>query len=840
MNSKFFLLLLLPVMVFSAAMDSTIFMVGNAHIDLAYRWRWNETTDRVAPDTFEGVLDMLDKTPGLVYAQSQLALYESIEKTHPAIFKRICEQIAQKRWSVVGGQWAEPDAILPAGESLIRQFLIASEYSRKHLGVDHIDIAWVPDSFCGQALTLPQIYSGCGIRYYLFGRGAPNNKRVFWWVAPDQSKVLAYYLPVPYGLTAPDVDLLPAVREWYRLTDLAFAMLIFGEGDHGGGPRQTDIDAIDVLKQKKDFPDLKFSSPEQFFGLLAETRKEWPTYKGEIGLGTGEAGDLPGSFRGSYTSQAGLKKRHRDAENLLLTAEKFSVIGSLLQRKPLYPRVDFREVWKILLRNEFHDILPGTSIADVFDDSKSDFDHVDQEGQRLLRFGLEVIGSRIDTRAPGVPIVVYNPCSWKRSDLVSVDVQLLDPCERFTIQDPDNRPALYQVTNTSADRRRMTLLLAANDVPSIGYKVYRLFPGELRTASTDLRFASQQIENRFFKISWDSRGVTAIFDKQQNRQVMTGPASGLQLLGESRSSAWDVVYSGQQQDLGVTTIPRLIQKGPVVAVLAWQCKTESSCFDIELRLAANQPRIDFHMKVNWHDHDQMLKAAFPVNVRAGRAVFEQPYGQIERPLDGQDWAAQNWIDFSNPEYGVALLNNGKYGFDVQDGLLRLSVVRGSRDMDPRMDEGEHSFGYALYPHRGDWRQAQVTQRALEFNQPLLAVQENHHIGTLPDWSQKNDFSLGPEHSFFSVNSDHVIISALKVQQGDWSPHSTVVRLYETTGQPTTVTVTCALPPSVVQAVNHIEDPLPDAAGLVLQNNGFIVPLKGHEIRTVLLTLPRRL
>lgn len=825
-----------PVFVFSATGDSTIYMVGNAHIDLAYRWRWNETTDRVGPDTFVGVLDILEKTPGLVYAQSQLALYESIEKTHPLIFQRICEMIKQKRWSVVGGQWAEPDCILPSGESFIRQFLIANEYCRKHLAVENIDIAWVPDSFCGQALTLPQIYSGCGIRYYLFGRGAPKDKRVFWWLAPDQSKVLAYYLPVPYGLTAPDADLLPPMREWYRLTDLPFAMLIFGEGDHGGGPRQDDIDAINVLKQKKNFPDLKYSSPEQFFALLNETKSEWPVFSGEIGLGIGEAGDLPGSFRGSYTSQAGLKKLHRGAENLLLTAEKFSAIGSLLQRKPLFPRVDFREAWKVLLRNQFHDILPGTSIADVFDDSKADLQHVQQEGKRLLRFGLEIIGSRIDTRGSGVPIVVYNPCSWTRSDIVKADVEFIEPCRQFIIKDANDRPIPYQILSQSEDYLHLTVLLAAENVPSVGYKVYRLFPGQKQIIPTDLQVSTNIMENRFFKICWDDQGITSILDKRQNREVTRGRPSSLQLLSESRSSAWDVVYSGQQIDLKVSERPKLLANGPVAAVLGWRCTTESSCFAVELHLAAGQPRVDFRMKVNWHEHDKMLKAVFPVNVAAGTAVFEQPYGQIERPLNGMDWAAQNWIDLSDQDFGVALLNDGKYGFDVQEGLLRMSVVRGGRDMDPRMDEGEHTFGYALYPHSGDWRQAQVTQRALEFNQPLLAMQENHHIGTLPDWSRKNDYSLGNEHSFFSVNSDHVIISAVKVQQGDWSPHNMVVRLFETTGRPANVTVTCAFTPAAVQAVNHIEDALPDACGLLLQKNGFVVPMKAHEIRTVLLKL----
>lgn len=181
-------------------------MVGNAHIDLSYRWRWNETLDRVGPDTFEGVLRMMKKVPALAYAQSQMVLYESIQGTRPWLFERIKERIAGGRWSVVSGQWAEPDAILPGGESFIRQFLIGMEYARKYLGIEKVDIAWVPDSFCGQALTLPMIYGGCGTKYYVFGRGAPQGKRIFWWVSPDGSGLLAYNIPIGYGLLKPAAE----------------------------------------------------------------------------------------------------------------------------------------------------------------------------------------------------------------------------------------------------------------------------------------------------------------------------------------------------------------------------------------------------------------------------------------------------------------------------------------------------------------------------------------------------------------------------------------------------------------------------------------------------------
>jgi len=826
---------LLPACIFAQPAEWVLYMIGNAHIDLAYRWRWNETTDRVTPDTFIGVLDMLDKMPELTFAQSQVALYESIEKTHPQVFRRIREKINAGQWSVVGGQWAEPDAILPSGESHIRQFLIGMEYCRTHLGVDSIHIGWLPDAFCGQALTLPQIFSGCGIRYYLFGRGAPAGKEVFRWIAPDSSSMLAYHLPVPYGLTAPDADLLTPLRDWRRTTGLPFAMVLFGEGDHGGGPRQTDIEAIERLRKMDGVPTLRFATAEDFFARLAKAPTPWPAHFGEIGRGIGESDEVDQAWMGSYTSQAVIKKMHRNAENLLLTAEKFATIGSMLQRKPLFPRVDFREAWKLLLRNQFHDILPGTSIGDVFDDSRRDLQWVDQEGHRLLRFGLEVIGSRIDTRDAGIPLVVYNPCSWVRGDVVEADVHFVQPCEQFTVLDTDTEPIAYQVLSVSEDKQHYRLLMAVHDIPSIGYKVYRVVPHHRSLPKTELFVKGQTVESRYFRISWNQTGLSSIYDKTLNREVLSGSANRLQLLGESRSSAWDLVLSGEEFPLQAIGRPVVVERGPVRVVVRWQNITSSSRVVRDLILHVDQPRIDFAMTVDWHESDRMLKAVFPVSVSGGRAVFEQPYGVIERPLDGMDHPAQNWIDFSESTYGVALLNDGKYGFDVKDQTMRMSIVRASRDMDPRMDEGTHTFHYALFPHAGDWVEGRVMQAALQLNQPLVSLQENHHIGSLPDWGEhRNDFSLARRHSFFAVDQDQVIITAVKVQQGDWSPNNVVLRLFEPAGRNVQARVFCPARPKRVVAANHLEDPIPGAAAIQIERDGFLIPMKANEIRTLLL------
>lgn len=816
----------------------SIRLTGNAHIDLAYRWRWNETVDRVTPDTFEGVLRMMDQDPKLTYAQSQLSLYEEIQRNRPDLFQRIRQRIAEGRWSVVGGQWAEPDAILPGGESLIRQFLIGMEYARKELGVGKVEIAWVPDSFCGQALTLPQIYAGCGIKYYLFGRGAPSERRIFHWQAPDGSRVLAYSLPVPYNSLLQE-GILEKLRDWWRITGYADALILYGEGDHGGGPRETDAKRLLEWQKRADLPPVSHQTPESYFARLTAQKREWPIYQGEMGLGEGEVGTAEGSWRGSYTSQTRTKWANRQMENLYLTAEKFAALGSLLQRKPLFPRVDFRQAWKLLLRLQFHDILPGTSIGDVFDDARQEYDWLRQEGERLLRFGLEVIGSRIDTRGEGIPLVIYNPTSWARSEVVEAALSFPIQPRDITVEDSSGRTVPSEVISAATDGNPVRLRLWVKDVPSIGYRLLRVKERKQPEFAATLSYGINSAANEYLEVKWDAEGLVSLFDRRLKKECLAGKGNRLLLIGEKSSSSWDYFPSGEVFSLQPVKTAEVVEKGRLQTVVRWIDRSETSLFTREMILKAGVPRLEFRLIVDWHDHDKMLKIAFPATVAEGHAFYEQPFGVIERPTTGSEWPAQNWVDLSNNELGLSLLNDGKYGHDVQGTVIRLSVVRGARDMDPRMDEGMHSFRYALYPHTGDWRQGHTTRQAQEINQPLRPMQENHHIGTLPPWGARALVreSLPPEYSFFSIEGgENVILSALKVQQGDWSPANLILRLYECEGRDTEVKIRLPATAREIIETNHLEDPLPDQPELQKEGNGFRLKIGRHQIRTFRLVL----
>lgn len=820
------LITLYSILCVQAQPDSlSLKMIGHAHIDLAYRWRWNETTDHVIYDTFNGVLKMMQKEPGLTFAQSQLVLYEYIQKNNPELFNRVKLQITKGTWSVVGNQWCEMDESMTGGESLIRQILIGSEYIRQNLPAQLSEIVWSPDAFSGKVNTLPQIYAGCGMKYFVFMRHPPKGERIFWWESPDGSRILAYNTPGAYNNRI-NQRMLDGIEDWYEDTKYNEALVLYGEGDHGGGPRDPDIAGINQLREKNIFRQISYGTPENYFKKLNQEQKEWPVWKKELGIGS------ENRFTGCYTSQARLKQANRELENSLLVAERFASVGSQLQGKSFFPRVDFREAWKTLLSNQFHDILPGTCIGPVADDAMREYARLKVSVQNLLNFGLENIGNRINTQGDGIPIIVYNPLSWNRSDYVHANVNFISDPACFVILDDQNKKVPFEIVSQSQDLLKVKIRFRADDIPSLGYKMFRIVNGESGHSLPKLKIkGGNEVENEFYRVTWDEKGIASLFDKALNKELLSAPGNRLQLHNETTSSSWRMQLDDQipLQPVGE---PSIIKESPLHIVVRWQDRSEESTFTREMIFNAGSPRIDFRLMINWHDRDKCLRIAFPCNLGNGIATYEQPFGAICREQGQNEYPAQNWVDLSDSESGIALLNTSRYGFMVNDNTIHISVLRSARDMDPRMDEGLHTVSYSIYPHSGGWQEGKVIQKALEVNQPLIAKQENKHKGETSGWTSK--VTLPASYSFYSTNSDHVVISAIKVQEGDWEPQNIVLRIYETEARGDTITVTLAGNPSNVQETNHIENPIEPLSGITRNGNSFSFYIKPNQIRTFLL------
>jgi alpha-mannosidase len=797
----------------------TAHLVGHAHIDLSWLWRWEETVHEIAVHTFQGTLAQMRKMPGLTFAQSQPAIYEAIEKLHPPLFEEIRSMVRKGTWIPVGGMWAEPDLNMPDGESLARQLLYGKRYFLEKFGAD-VTVGWNPDSF-GHSWQLPQVFREAGIEYYVFGRCSPENVPVFWWKGRDGSKVLSY---VPLGWY--NYNLKNGLSDIFRAavgqTQVKDFMVLYGEGDHGGGPRDGDVEAYKRFRKDNSQPKMEFAVPRTYFRKLESSGLQLPIVAKELNF----------TFPACYTTQASTKKNNRKAESLLLAAEKFSALAATSGYRDYYPERDLDEAWKIVLRNQFHDILDGSSIGPVYDEVQKFYDDAFERGERALDFSLETIAGAIDTSGEGIPLVVFNSLFWKRTEPVTAEIDLSPAPPAIRLLDTAGKEVPVQIIGrTEKEGRTFTrVVFIAPGVPSFGYKIFRAFAADSPTdVATSLEASPTGLENEYFKIVLDERtGWTrSLFDKRTGRETLAGPGNVLQAIADEPESmsAWELGLKDKIADLGGDGAKiEVVERGPVRGVLRVRTSFWNSIFVQDIILYSGVARVDFALRLDWQERNVMIKASFPVDARDAVAEFEIPYGTISRPADGTEVPSLKWVDVTDGsgDHGLSLLNDCKYGFDVKDNVLRMSIVHGATAPDPEADRGPQEVGYALYPHPGSWKEAGTVRRGYEFNNPLIVRRVMAHAGILK-----------PERSFIRVEPENVILTAFKKGTG-YAERGLILRFCETFGRATEVRV---LLPWAVAAENAdlLERPVRGKKGPVgVSGDGLEVTLTlaPYEIRTV--------
>lgn len=762
--------------------ELTASLIGHAHIDLSWLWRWEETVHEVGPMTFWGTLRQMNRLPGLTFAQSQAAIYEAMEQKYPELFQEIKRKVEEGTWIPVGGMWVEPDLNMPDGESLARQLLYGKRYFLDKFGVE-VKVGWNPDSF-GHNWQLPQILKKAGLDYYVFERCAPENTLAFWWEGQDGSRLLAYVPPGWYL-----VDLKNGVRDLLlksnQQTPIKNFMLLYGAGDHGGGPRDSDVEAILKYSFDPEHPRFEFINPENYFRKIEKAGVDYPVVKRELNF----------AFPGCYTTQVETKKSNRRLENLLLEAEKFSSLARLTGARDYYPDRDIDEAWKIVLRNQFHDILDGSAIGPVYDEVQGYYHEAEKRGQRALNFSLETISNLVDTRGEGWPLVVYNSLPWERTEPVECELTLNRPVKSLKILDSAGAEIPSQLLGIEKCRGepdltlkhvqesgpvgwKVRVLFIADKVPSLGYKTFRAVAANSSGKDkTSLTASNDRLENEYLRLTLDPKTGwwKSLRDKRLGREFLSGPGNVLEALADEppSMSAWEIGLKDLLARLGEKGVSvSLVEKGPVRTTIRVEHAFRSSRFIQEVQLYSGLPRVDVRMWLDWQERNVMVKAAFPVAAEKPVATFEIPYGAIVRPASGQEVPAIKWIDVSdaNGEFGLSLLNDSRYGFDVKDNVMRMSIIRGATYPDPEADRGAHELAYSLYPHARSWKEGLSFRRAMEFNSPLRVHQAMIHPGTLP-----------AEKSFLRVEPENVVLTALKKEAGYGSP-GFVVRLYEIFGQ----------------------------------------------------------
>jgi alpha-mannosidase len=857
--------MLLPFFVLTARAQQSAsgraWLVGHAHIDLSWLWPRSETIHEVCPLTFRNVLDLMDQYPDFVFAQSSAQVYRWMELYYPKDFQRIAERIKSGQWEVVGGSWDEHNTNIPCGESLVRQHLYGKRYFMERFGVD-VRVGWLPDVF-GFNWNMPQIYRKSGIEYFLTHKlkwqvernnpPIPFPYHVFWWEAPDGSRVLAYHTVGGYGerITAKDIlEDLDTLRQKHGIEDL---LVVYGRGDHGGGPMPDMLERAHELAQRRDFPKILFAKAVDYFDHLKELSREhaFPVVRDELYVKT---------HRGTLTTDSQVKRDNRRCEELLLNVEKLSVLARALGGD--YPSEQLRSLWERLLFGQVHDNLDGSSVKHVYLDAATDYADIKREGGILLDRALRTISKRINTVGPTeLALVVFNTHSWPRTEVVKLDLSQVGSTTA-SVRKADGTELPAQIVQEEDGR---FLVFVAQDVPALGYRTYFLKPGtQPSSGSTDLRVKDLALENSFLRVELDKRTgyVKTVFDKRLNRNVLAPKGLGnvLEIYEDQPPNApggepaWNI-YLGARTVLQEPESLEILERGPVRARIRVVHRFGGSQFWQDVILYAGSDRLDFEFRADWHERYKFLKVAFPVAAQNDYATYEIPYAVIQRfthlikepvatemELPPRAWepadqlkfevAALRWIDLTDRsgEFGITLLNDCKYGHSVAGDTMRISLLRGPRRGYPRTPEawadqsedpivGIHHVRYALVPHPGDWRQGDAVRRGLSFNEGFVLHVLKGRQGDLPG-----------EFSVMEVAPANVIVGAIKrAEDGE----HVILRLVETAGRPATALLRFAKGPSKVTETDLIEwDKYVPSRSYDVVGNEVSVSMAPFEIKTL--------
>ena len=836
-----------------------IHAAGNAHIDAAWMWPWTETVD-VVHRTFETALQLMNEYPGYTYSQSAAAYSEWMEQKYPEVFEGTRRRVQEGRWELTGGMWVEPDLNLPDGESQVRQLLVGKEYFKQKFGVD-VRVGWNPDSF-GFNWQLPQIYKKSGVDFFVTHKMHWNETnqlplKLFWWQAPDGSRVLTYF-PHGYGRHLEPVEMASDLADAVSLNPGATTLLhLYGVGDHGGGPTRDMLDAgTHWMQDSAVYPRLEFGPALSFFEQMAARvdTKDAPVWnyesmaQGGLKLPQPPAGlvSLPvwndelylEYHRGVYTTQAQHKANMRQSEEWMLNAEKYATLSWLGGQD--YPAPALNEAWKKVLFNQFHDLAAGSGIAVIYKDAQHDYDQVHWTTNEVTGAALANLASHVNTQvAAGVPFLVWNPMGWKRDDLVEATLQMPQDSPRgVAVLDSRGQVVPAQVLSSDELTHTYHLLLHVSDAPALGYKLLHMVQGA-RPFPSDLKASGMTMENAFLRVTVDAKTgcITSIYDKKSHFESLAPGACGnmLETFADNPAEydAWNIDPGTLDHPAPMiqTDSVRLVEAGPLRSVIEVHSHSTQSKFVQSITLYAGMPRIDVINDFDWHETHVLLKVAFPLAVSSKMATYEIPYGTIERPTTRDnpiesakfEVPAIRWADLGDGAHGFTLINDSKYGYDAKGNVLRLTLLRSPLDPDPNADRGHQHFAYSLYPHTGAWRDALCVRHGFDFNYRLSALQVEAHTGELPH-----------EHSFVSIEPSNLALTAMKESEDG---KSLILRFYEWAGKQTTAQISVPAGASSAVEANLMEQEQGDP--LRIEDSQVLFPVTPYSINTLRLTYDHR-
>jgi len=761
-------------------LDATIVATGHAHLDVAWLWTVDEIR-RKAGRSFYNVVRLMEEFPDYHFTQSQPQLYDFVRQDYPELFAAIKERVAEGRWEPIGGMWVEADCNLTGAESLARQFLLGRTFFREHFGPDaESRVLWLPDVF-GYAWALPQLIKQAGLEYFFTIKiGWSQYNRMpydtFWWQGLDGTRVLTHFSTTPeaggYGASTYNSNATPAqvIGTWtnFQQKELHHNLLMaFGYGDGGGGPTREMLENIREMAAFPETPRLyQMDVGDLFPAIEAKAGRHLPTWNGELYL------EL---HRGTYTTQSRTKRANRKSEFRLHDAEFLASLASVLDSNYEYPAATLRHAWELVCLNQFHDIIPGSSIGPVYVDSQKQHAEVQQTARVVQEAALSAIADRLGAPSASESaqsLLIVNPTSFVQDDLAFWPGRLADGHSlqhangaRVPVQPAADGTWIAPGVLPPLSVTPLTETTDAGPLPD----------GELIATPTRLENASLRVELN------DAGDITRIYDKVNGRDVLPQEAIANQFQAfEDRPLQWDawdvdIFFEDKMWESDPASSVKVIEAGPLRATLEVRRRILHSDYVQRISLHYNNPRLDFDTTIDWRERHILLKVAFPVDILSNVATYDIQWGNVQRATHRNtswDWArfetcAQKWVDLSEGDYGVSLLNDCKYGHDIRDnspqgGVMRISLLRSPTMPDPEADQGEHRFAYSLLPHAGSWGETTIAQ-AYALNDPLIVVEPESQASVLQPIS------------LLSAEPANIVVETIKRAEDG---NGLIVRLYE--------------------------------------------------------------
>ncbi|SFR65619.1 alpha-mannosidase [Anaeromicropila populeti] len=786
--------------------------IGHTHIDVAWWWTVEQTREKVAR-SFATVLKLMEEYPNYKFMSSQPQLYQFLKARYPELYAKVKEMVKAGRWEPEGGMWLEADCNLTSGESLVRQFLHGKRFFKEEFGVEN-RILWLPDVF-GYSGALPQIMKKSGIEYFMTTKLAWNqfNKMPYdtlRWRGIDGTEILTHlittlgvgqstdeFFTTYNGILHPDSIMGGWMR--YQNKDINNDILIsYGYGDGGGGPTREMLEtSVRMEKGIKGVPKVRQEFAGTYFEELDQrvgNNKRLPVWEGEFYFEY---------HRGTYTSMARNKKANRKCELMLMDLELLSVLAG--SEGVDYPAADLQQMWENVLLNQFHDILPGSSIKEVYEVTKKEYEQLQKKGAELINQRLEALSRE------GEGITIFNTLGFERSDVVQ-----LGKVSAKSLQDQDG--VLYPVQQTETGA-----VVYLKNLPSKGKRTYSISSADVNEEAFTL--TGNHLETPFYSIDLNEEGLfTSIYDKEFERQVLQESKTGnLLRVYEDKPiyyDNWDIdIYHTEKfYDLKQVTRMEWTEIGNVRAVLEIDRCYSKSVVKQKIYFYSNMRRIDFETYVDWKESQHLLKVHFPVDIHTDEASFDIQFGNVTRKVHrNTSWdvarfesCGHKWADISEGHYGFSILNDCKYGHSVKDSDFALTLIKSGIEPNPSTDQEEHYFTYSIYPHGGGWREGNTALEGAKLNQPALVS-----MGGRP----------GTEDSFASVDKKNVMLETVKLAEDE---SGVIIRLYEYENAKTKTNVVFSKELLSVKECSLMEEELEE---ILAVGTGFQIVVKPYEIKT---------